>query len=143
MNPSHRGFSLIEIVVVVFLASVAAIPIFSLLTENSRQLSFNSNKTKASILASQVLERFKNNALRDLVGEFPDFSQGGARLERDEILLYIRKEGQERFRREAKFEYFEDQGLGVLTCRVTWRAAGGKRDSTLERCLILRGGGRD
>ena len=122
------GLSLSEVLIVVFIAAVALIPIFGLLSNNARQVSFNQDRAVAQIVAMQVLERFKHETFEELRNNFPTFEAGANYISNDDVLVQLMFDLPEKtealyrkFHREAMFTENVPNHLGQLTCRVTWK----------------------
>ena len=66
-----RGVSLAELLIIMLVVACAIVPIYTLMTENARQVSFNADHAVAQILASQVFERYRYERYEDMVAQFP------------------------------------------------------------------------
>ena len=125
---NRNGISLTEILIVVFIAAVALIPIFGLLSNNARQVSFNQDRAVAQILAVQVLERFKHETFDELRTNFSTYEAGANYIANDDVLVQLMFDLPEKtealyrkFTREAIFIEEVPNHFGQLSCKVTWK----------------------
>lgn len=137
------GVSLVEILVVVLVVAGALIPIFGLMTSNARQVSFNSDRAVALILATQVVERYRHERFSDLETLFATPESGAAALQGDPVLNELAMgipEAMEslyfKFTRVAWFELIEPGLLGKLVVKVTWTSNQGQYHELVHPTLV-------
>ena len=141
---SRSGVSLTELLIVVLVAAVALIPIFGLLSGNSRTVSFNQDRAAAQILATQVVERFRHGTFTTLKSNFISFESGAQSILNDDVLamLLLGLEPKDerlyrKFRREAIFVEEIPGLLGQFIVRVTWKNNQSK-DCEVKMATMIR-----
>ncbi len=124
---SRQGVSLTELAIIVLVVAVALVPIFGLLSSNTRQVSFNIDRATAQIMASQVIERYRYEEYEIMQNKFMTPEMGQQTIEEDlllsELLLEIPEEFEglyRKFKREAVFVEEAPGLLGSFTVTVRW-----------------------
>lgn len=136
--------SLTELLIVVLVAAVALIPIFGLLSGNSRTVSFNQDRAAAQIMATQVVERFRHNNFNALKEDFVSYEKGAETIVNDDVLamlLFGLDPKDERlyrkYRREALFVEEIPGLLGQFIVRVHWKNNQSK-DCEVKMATMIR-----
>lgn len=122
------GVSLTELLIVVLVAAVSLVPIFGLISGNSRTVSFNQDRATAQILATQIIERFRHQQYKALMTGFSSYDAGATTIISDDVLAMLilgLSEKDERlyrkFKREAIFVEQMSGLLGQFMVKVTWK----------------------
>lgn len=144
MRARQNGLSLTELMVVLVIISIAIIPIFGLLSENTRQVAFNQDRAVAQMMASHVIERYRYEQFDSLFAKFTTPEVGAATIAADmvlnELVIGI-PEHMERlyfkFKREAWFEEIHPGLSAKFVCRVTWTNSQ-RQDKELTMTTIIR-----
>lgn len=136
----RSGVSLVEIVLALLLVSLALIPIFSLIQSGTRQTRFNEEHAIATLLAVQVLERFRGEPLEWLGAELAN--ERGDLIESDPVLTPPDdpdaagwRQILAGYRRSVRCVAGE-RGTRVLIAKVTWERVKMPPQS-VERTLVL------
>jgi hypothetical protein len=126
-NTNRCGVSLTELLIVVLVAAVCLIPIFGLISGNSRTVSFNQDRAAAQVMATQVIERFRHQQYKALISGFSSFETGATTIISDDVLamLLLGLPGKDerlyrKFKREAVFVEQMKGLLGQFIVKVTW-----------------------
>jgi len=126
-NRDHRAVSLAEILIIVLVVAVAIIPLYTLMTENARQVSFNADRAMALIMAQQIIERYRHERYDFVKAAFAGRAAGKATIDSDDILneLFMNLPDNMqsfyfKFTREAEFVEIAPNLEGMLTVYVNW-----------------------
>lgn len=140
-----RGASLVEVSLTVLILAVALIPIFSLVNAGTRQVRFNEEHAVATLLASHIIERFRDEPpdwlAANLAGPSPD-------VIRDDDLLTPRDEPEasdfvkllSAFERTVQFEPGPaGESGGTLVARIRWRPPGREPQEVVRKLMVTPG----
>lgn len=143
-NTNRFGVSLTELLIVVLVAAVSLVPIFGLISGNSRSVSFNQDRATAQVLATQIIERFRHQQYKQLKTDFLSYESGSTTIVSDDVLAMLLlglPEKDERlyrkFKREAIFVEEIPGLLGQFMVRVTWQNNQNK-DSAVKMATMIR-----
>lgn len=139
MPRRSRGVSLVEILLTMLLVGLALIPILSLIQSGTRQARFNEETTIASLLAAQVIERFRGEPLEWLVTLGTETAEA---IDSDELLTPRNDPDAQEFlkliagyRRTVRCAAGPG-GTRVLVAKVSWERLHMEPQS-VERKLVL------
>ncbi len=143
----RRGFSLVEILVIVAIISLGLIPIVTLLSHTAKRVSYNEDMVVANLWAVQLIERHRMTPFDILKNRFSGPVDASSVLSGDPILAsWWQNEPMDLKSRsflnqyEVSLEFEPDSlypdTLGQLICRVTWTNIQGV-DHEQERILLV------
>ena len=143
----HRGFSMMEVLVIVAVVGLGLLPILTLFSQTAKRVSYNEDMAVANLWAVQLIERHRMVPFNTLKDRFSSPIDALTLLDSDLILSswWQNSPMTEKSRRFLK-QYdvslvFEPDSiypdfLGQLVCRVSWKNKQGVEHRE-ERVLLV------
>ncbi len=142
-----KGFSLIEVLVIVAVVSVGLIPVLSLISHTARRVSFNEEMVTANLWSVQLIERYRLTPLWELKDKFSSPVDVRALLGSDELLKdlwenqWMDDKSRKFFKRyTVTLQFISDpaipDAMGKLLSTVSWKDKAGK-ERTEERFILI------